>query len=180
MTTPAIPAPIRQWAGMGERLCGWCGGVASGYQWCGWENSIRPNGERSLSRSLINSQARPFLARFPLDQFGWLWRPVRVTRGNGDPMVVYDRLADRWIISQFATPAGAAQPQDECIAVSQTGDATGKWYRYDFHLSFRDARLSQAWRLAGWLLHVRNHVSVLIRQWHSRVSLLCLIGRKCW
>ena len=57
--------------------------------------------------------------------------------GEGDPIVVYDRLADRWVISQFAKPAGATQPQDECIAVSQTDDATGAWYRYDFHLTFR-------------------------------------------
>jgi hypothetical protein len=55
--------------------------------------------------------------------------------GNGDPIVIYDQLADRWIISQFATPSGASVPQDECIAVSQTGDATGAWYRYDFHLT---------------------------------------------
>ena len=55
--------------------------------------------------------------------------------GNGDPIVVYDQLADRWIISQFATPTGATVPQDECIAISQTGDATGAWYRYDFHLT---------------------------------------------
>jgi hypothetical protein len=55
--------------------------------------------------------------------------------GNGDPIVVYDQLADRWIISQFATPTGASVPQDECIAVSQTADATGAWYRYGFHLT---------------------------------------------
>ena len=50
-------------------------------------------------------------------------------------MVIYDQLADRWIISQFATPSGASVPQDECIAISQTGDATGAWYRYGFHLT---------------------------------------------
>jgi hypothetical protein len=55
--------------------------------------------------------------------------------GNGDPVVIYDQLADRWIISQFATPSGASIPQDECIAVSQTGDATGAWFRYGFHLT---------------------------------------------
>ena len=55
--------------------------------------------------------------------------------GNGDPVVIYDQLADRWIISQFATPSGASVPQDECIAISQTGDATGAWYRYGFHLT---------------------------------------------
>ena len=43
------------------------------------------------------------------------------------------------MISQFATRLGAKEPQDECIAVSQTGDATGAWYRYDFHLTFRFA-----------------------------------------
>src|SRR5438046_3148621 len=55
--------------------------------------------------------------------------------GSGDPIVIYDQLSDRWIISQFAVPSGASVPQDECIAVSQTGDATGAWYRYDFHLT---------------------------------------------
>src|SRR5438067_11776510 len=51
--------------------------------------------------------------------------------GSGDPVVLYDQLADRWVISQFA---GVSVPTDECIAVSTTGDATGSWYRYGFHL----------------------------------------------
>ncbi|HET6852468.1 MAG TPA: hypothetical protein VFH46_09085, partial [Pyrinomonadaceae bacterium] len=51
--------------------------------------------------------------------------------GSGDPVVMYDQLADRWIISQFA---GASVPTDECVAVSTTGDATGSYHRYDFHL----------------------------------------------
>jgi uncharacterized repeat protein (TIGR01451 family) len=51
----------------------------------------------------------------------------------GDPVVVYDQLANRWVISQFAGPAGGALT-DECIAVSTGYDATGKWNRYDFHL----------------------------------------------
>ncbi len=50
----------------------------------------------------------------------------------GDPVVVYDQLADRWVISQF-TDVGA--PYFECIAVSQTGDPTGAWYRYAFQTS---------------------------------------------
>ncbi|HJX91909.1 MAG TPA: fibronectin type III domain-containing protein [Pyrinomonadaceae bacterium] len=51
--------------------------------------------------------------------------------GNGDPVALYDQLADRWIISQFA---GVSVPTDECVAVSTSGDATGSYYRYDFHL----------------------------------------------
>jgi hypothetical protein len=53
---------------------------------------------------------------------------------DGDPMVIYDQLADRWLLSQFAVPGGS-QGYHECVAVSQTGDATGAYYRYDFFLS---------------------------------------------
>ncbi|HSQ23079.1 MAG TPA: hypothetical protein VLN44_01645, partial [Pyrinomonadaceae bacterium] len=53
------------------------------------------------------------------------------TAGHGDPVMLYDQLADRWVISQFA---GASVPTDECVAVSTTGDATGSYFRYDFHL----------------------------------------------
>src|SRR5439155_1161279 len=51
--------------------------------------------------------------------------------GSGDPVVLYDQIANRWIISQFA---GVSVPTDECIAVSTTSDATGSFNRYDFHL----------------------------------------------
>ena len=53
------------------------------------------------------------------------------TRNDGDPIVLYDHLADRWMVSQFAVPGGASG-YHQCIAISQTGDPTGAWYRYDF------------------------------------------------
>src|SRR6266446_1432712 len=53
------------------------------------------------------------------------------TSGFGDPVVLYDKLADRWLVSQFA---GSGIPTDQCIAISQTRDATGAYYRYAFHL----------------------------------------------
>lgn len=53
------------------------------------------------------------------------------TAGDGDPVVLYDQLADRWVISQFA---GSGVPTDECIAISTTGNATGSYFRYAFHL----------------------------------------------
>ena len=51
--------------------------------------------------------------------------------GSGDPVVLYDQIANRWVITQFA---GVSVPTDECIAVSTTSDATGTYNRYDFHL----------------------------------------------
>jgi hypothetical protein len=53
------------------------------------------------------------------------------TSGAGDPVVLYDQLANRWVITQFA---GGSVVTDECIAISQTSDATGSYFRYGFHL----------------------------------------------
>jgi subtilisin-like proprotein convertase family protein len=51
---------------------------------------------------------------------------------SGDPVVLYDQLADRWLISQFNFTASNAPPYHECVAISKTGDPTGAWYQYDF------------------------------------------------
>ncbi|MBC7930729.1 MAG: proprotein convertase P-domain-containing protein [Rubrivivax sp.] len=52
------------------------------------------------------------------------------TTDDGDPIVLYDSFADRWIITQFAV-SGAA-PLAQCFAISQTGDATGAYFTYEF------------------------------------------------
>ena len=52
---------------------------------------------------------------------------------DGDPVVVYDRLANRWVISQFALPSSTG-PFYQYVAVSQTADPTGAWYRYAFQI----------------------------------------------
>ena len=49
----------------------------------------------------------------------------------GDPVVLYDRIADRWQISQFNF-ASNDPPFHQCIAISKTGDAAGEYYLYDF------------------------------------------------
>jgi hypothetical protein len=53
------------------------------------------------------------------------------TTNHGDPIVLYDHLADRWMLSQFSV-GGGPDGFHQCIAVSQTGDPTGAWHRYDF------------------------------------------------
>jgi hypothetical protein len=49
-------------------------------------------------------------------------------RNDGDPIVNYDKQANRWVLSQFTS----ASPYLECVAVSATDDATGVYYRYAF------------------------------------------------
>jgi subtilisin-like proprotein convertase family protein len=53
------------------------------------------------------------------------------TTNDGDPIVMYDSIADRWVVSQFV----ASSPYGECVAVSTTSDPTGSYYRYFFQLS---------------------------------------------
>ncbi|HTY40970.1 MAG TPA: carboxypeptidase regulatory-like domain-containing protein [Thermoanaerobaculia bacterium] len=56
------------------------------------------------------------------------------TGDDGDPIVKYDRAADRWFASQFYVNGGAG-PFHQCIAISVTNDPTGDWYQYDFFIS---------------------------------------------
>ncbi len=49
---------------------------------------------------------------------------------DGDPIVVYDALADRWVISQFAVQSGG--PDFQCVAVSTTGDPLGTYALYAY------------------------------------------------
>jgi subtilisin-like proprotein convertase family protein len=75
----------------------------------------------------------PLTVRFPISSlFTALGAPCG-TRNDGDPIVLYDRLADRWLISQFVVPSGGPFFQE--IAISQTGDPTGSYYLYCFQLS---------------------------------------------
>ncbi|HEX7185595.1 MAG TPA: hypothetical protein VF756_27470 [Thermoanaerobaculia bacterium] len=53
------------------------------------------------------------------------------TNNDGDPIVLYDDAANRWLVSQFAIGADGHQ----CIAISTTADPTGSYHRYDFNVS---------------------------------------------
>src|SRR5207237_377 len=50
---------------------------------------------------------------------------------DGDPIAQYDRMSDRWILTQFAVFA-SPDASHQCVAVSQTGDPLGSYYLYDF------------------------------------------------
>jgi len=54
---------------------------------------------------------------------------------DGDPIVLYDQYADRWIATQFSLPNYPSGPFYELVAVSTTGDPTGSWYRYAYEFA---------------------------------------------
>jgi hypothetical protein len=74
----------------------------------------------------------------PVD-LGALWAGFPIedcTDESGDPVVLYDQTSDRWLLTQFTTrglnPATPTLPFYNCVAVSQTGDPTGAYFRYAF------------------------------------------------
>ena len=72
----------------------------------------------------------------PVDT-GTLWSGFAVpdcTDPSGDPVVLYDQITDRWILSQFTTSGldDPSKPFWNCVAVSTTSDPTGSYYRYAF------------------------------------------------
>jgi uncharacterized repeat protein (TIGR01451 family) len=53
------------------------------------------------------------------------------TTNSGDPIVIYDKLANRWIFTQLAFK-NLNGPFSQCTAVSTTSDAKGPYNRYQF------------------------------------------------
>ena len=62
---------------------------------------------------------------------------------DGDPVVLYDRAADRWVLSMI----GVGSTFSECIAVSKTNDPTGAYYLYGYSFG---ANLNDYPKLSTW------------------------------
>jgi hypothetical protein len=68
----------------------------------------------------------------------------------GDPVALYDRAADRWVISFIGSNA-AGSIGAECVAVSQTNDPTGAYflYGYSFGTNLNDYPKLSTWATAS-------------------------------
>jgi hypothetical protein len=60
------------------------------------------------------------------------------SRNDGEPVVRYDRQADRWLVAQASIPhtTTGGGPSFECVAVSKSGDPTGAYWLYDFKFPY--------------------------------------------
>ena len=67
------------------------------------------------------------------------------TNNDGDPIVQYDKIANRWILTQFSV---STLPFMQCVAVSQTSDATGAYNRYAF--SYGNTQFNDYPKLGVW------------------------------
>ena len=90
----------------------------------------------NLTFAIYDKQGNRLLG--PVDT-GTLWDGFVIpdcTDPSGDPIVLYDQFADRWLLSQFTTrgldPETPTAPFYDCVAISATSDPTGAYYRYAF------------------------------------------------
>jgi hypothetical protein len=136
---PTIPAPLLTFEGLSNQ---------DNFNVFGFRvNPPDPNGEIGPNHyvEIINLVFGVYdragnLLLGPVDT-GSLWAGFPIedcTDPSGDPIVLYDQLEDRWLLSQFTTrgfnPAGNFnnKPFYNCVAISQTGDPTGAYFRYAF------------------------------------------------
>ena len=61
-----------------------------------------------------------------------VWMGMPNNDNSGDAVVLYDEIADRWLFTQFSLPNYPSGPFFQMIAISQTSDPTGSWYRYQY------------------------------------------------
>jgi hypothetical protein len=92
----------------------------------------------NLLFAVYNKTGTRLLGPVPI---GDLWAGFAIpdcTDPSGDPIVLYDQLADRWILTQFTTRGldDPTLPFYNCVAVSTTGDPTGSYHRYAFTTGF--------------------------------------------
>jgi hypothetical protein len=62
---------------------------------------------------------------------------ICAVKNSGDPLVVFDSLAERWVLTQFAIDQ-VNQDYHQCFAISKTGDPTGTYWLYDYHWGLPD------------------------------------------
>lgn len=93
-----------------------------------------PSGEAGLAHFVQAVNATPFkvynktngAAVGTVKNIGSLWSPA--VSNDGDPIVMYDKFADRWFLSQFGL-----NNNEMYIAISTSGDPSGSYYTYTFN-----------------------------------------------
>ncbi len=94
----------------------------------------------NLLTTIYDKSGNEVSASFPSDAF---WSGIGgncEAYNSGDPVVLYDETNNRWLVSQFAFPSNL-NTFSQCVAISQTGDPTGGYHRYEFpfdNIGFND------------------------------------------
>ncbi|MBX2979467.1 MAG: proprotein convertase P-domain-containing protein [Flavobacteriales bacterium] len=85
------------------------------------------NGSSGSYFRIYDKNGNPLGAQTYLDNFVNAIGGITTYNGAGDPIVLYDAIADRWLMSEFSSSGNRM-----IVAVSTTPDPTGTWYAYSF------------------------------------------------
>ena len=133
LPAPNMPSPTVSFEGLGRAE-----NIAAGFGNFSPPDTVGDVGpnhyvqQTNLLVRVWNKTGTPLTAPFKLSSLFAALGGQCAQPDRGDPIVLYDQLADRWMLSQFAYASQTAAPYHECIAVSKTGDPTGAYYLYDF------------------------------------------------
>src|SRR5947207_4771847 len=117
-------------------------GISSAESFCGCEppdtnGDVGPNHyveTTNIAIKIFDKSGNTLLASVSEDTFfGPLGgtTPCGTGLNQGDPLVFYDHLADRWVVTNFAFASFGGNPSYECVGVSQTSDpVAGGWFLY--------------------------------------------------
>ena len=134
-TPPAASGPAL--AGSFEGIGAGIPGYFVGYSPSDVNGAIGPNQYVQVANAAVAVFDRSGALLLGPEPISTLWNGfggLCETTNGGDPIVLYDRAADRWLISQLADSGanGTSVPYLNCVAVSTSGDPTGAYYRYAF------------------------------------------------
>jgi uncharacterized repeat protein (TIGR01451 family) len=82
---------------------------------------------------------------------------------DGDPIVLFDEQAHRWLMSQFAITASFHQ----CVAVSQSADPTGAWNVYDYQYADGSTYFNDYAKFGVWPDPVYNAYFMTVNQFDA-------------
>ncbi len=137
--TPA-PAIIKSFDGINRTNSG-CGceppdtnGDVSDVQYIQWVNTAWAIYDKSTGAVIPNGPSSYTAGNSFWAGFGGNCE----TNNDGDPIVLWDAIARRWVASQFVVPGGIASNAGaaQCFAISTGEDPTGSYYRYEFDSTY--------------------------------------------
>ncbi|QBB71904.1 hypothetical protein ELE36_16915 [Pseudolysobacter antarcticus] len=137
--TPA-PAIIKSFDGINAANSG-CGceppdtnGDVSDVQYIQWVNSAWAIYDKSTGAVIPNGPSSYTAGSSFWAGFGGNCQ----THNDGDPIMIWDAIARRWMASQFVVPSGSGSNvgSAQCFAISTSEDPTGSYYRYEFDSTY--------------------------------------------
>ena len=130
--TRLAPATLQNFDGIGQGFTGPAGTFTVNSAPPDTNAAVGPNHiveTVNTDLAVFNKSGTPIFGPVPINTLWSGFGGGCQTSNDGDPVVSYDRIADRWVVSQFQV---TTQPFQQCIAVSQTADPTGAYSRYAF------------------------------------------------